>query len=151
MIGLGGVGHDVSTLPPMDSAYVFQILIGFQTLYCLSVATIKSSLCFFYIRIFAVNRSYRIVAYLVIAFIAAWAILSVLIAFVSCTPFAFTWDPTIAGGHCDNEQGSFVAEAVLDLVADIMVFALPLKPIWQLQINNEKRLVLFAIFGLGIS
>ena len=124
---------------------------AFQTLYCLAVATVKSSLCFFDIRIFAVTRLYRTTAYCVVAFIAAWAIMSVLVAFLSCTPFEYTWDPTVPGGHCDDEPASFVAEAVLDLVADVMVFALPLRPIWKLQVNNQKRLVLFIIFGLGIS
>lgn len=90
------------------------------------------------------------VAYAVVAFIAAWTIMSVLVAFLSCTPFEFTWNPMVPGGSCDNQVGSFVAEAVLDLVADLMVFALPLRPIWKLQVNNGKKLVLFFIFGLGV-
>lgn len=127
-----------------------QIIIAFQVLYCLSVATVKSSIVFFYIRIFAVNRTYRMVAYCVAAFIAAWAVMSVLVAFLSCTPLRFAWDPTIPGGSCDNQVGSFVAEAVLDVVADLMVLALPLRPIWKLQVNRSKKVVLFVIFGLGV-
>lgn len=121
-------------------------------MYAIGVGAIKSSIVYFYIRIFfTVNRPMRLASYAVIAFIWGWVIMSVLVAFLSCTPFEFTWNPTIPGGHCDNEVGSFVAEATLDLIADLMVLALPMRSIWKLHINTGKKVSLFVVFGLGFT
>ena len=111
----------------------------------------KLSFVSFYIRVFGVMRVYRIMGYCLVAFIVAWLVMSILLAFFACFTFELTWNPMASIKDCSSQVGLSYTTAVLDLVADISIFAMPLRPISKLQINNNKRLVLFFIFGLGFS
>jgi hypothetical protein len=106
-------------------------------------------MCLFYIRIFFV-RSFRIAARIVIALTVAWSTMVVLTAFLLCKPLAFNWDPATPGGSCANQPAAFIAIGALDLIMDCMVLCLPLPMIWNLQISQPHKIVLSAIFGLGI-
>lgn len=121
-----------------------------QVFYGTTLGLIKISICLFLARIFSANNNFRVWAYTVIAFIAAWSVMVVLTAFVLCQPVAFNWDNTIPGGKCANQPAAFLAIGVLDLLVDLMVLVLPLPMIWNLQLPLGNKIALFAIFGVGI-
>jgi len=97
------------------------------------------------------TRPFRIAAWTVIGFTAAWSLLVILTGFVFCTPVAFNWDHSIKGGKCANQTTGFIVIGVLDLIIDCAVFTLPIPMIWNLKVSLGNKVALFSIFGLGIS
>lgn len=120
-----------------------------QAFYGTILALIKTSICLFYSRIFFV-RTFRIAAWITIAFVISWGVMVLLTAFLLCTPLAFNWDQSIPGGRCANQKATFIAVGVLDLVTDVCVFVLPLPMIYNLKVSRGNRVALFGIFGIGI-
>ncbi|KAI8627128.1 hypothetical protein F5Y19DRAFT_465925 [Xylariaceae sp. FL1651] len=69
---------------------------------------------------------------------------------VACTPYRYSWDKTIPGGHCVPLAEVYVASATIDIVTDVAIFILPQQVIWQLQMSTRKRFGLSLIFAVGI-
>ena len=120
-----------------------------QVFYASTLTLIKISICLFYLRIFSVRR-FRIICWIVMAFVVCWGIMVILVAFFICHPFAYSSHSEIHKGSCPNESTIFITSCVLDLVTDLCVFALPLPMIWNLHAPLATRAALFSIFGLGI-
>lgn len=49
-----------------------------------------------------------------------------------------------------NAQQMYTAMASADLIIDIIVILLPMPILWTLQLKTSKKLLLTAIFGLGV-
>ncbi|KAF2732637.1 hypothetical protein EJ04DRAFT_578274 [Polyplosphaeria fusca] len=145
---IGGAGDHAQDVPTKVPQFL-KVLIALQVFYATTLALIKTSICLFYNRVFPLHK-FRIFSYAVIACIVAWAVGIIFTAFFLCRPFAFNWNPTIPGGKCANQPVTYIVIGVLDLVIDLMILALPLPMIWGLQMRLANKVVLFAIFGVGI-
>ncbi|KAI4689625.1 uncharacterized protein J4E88_002980 [Alternaria novae-zelandiae] len=82
--------------------------------------------------------------------IVAWTIATILAGCLICRPFAYNWDKAIPGGSCGDQVTSFTITGVINLVTDVMVLLLPMRPLYRLQMATYKRVTLVAVFGLGI-
>ena len=56
----------------------------------------------------------------------------VLHTLLGCRPLAYNWDKSIQGGTCDNPPLGYLTAAILNLIADVLVFILPLPFLWTL-------------------
>lgn len=113
-------------------------------------ALIKTSICLLFIRIFfarGARTSYRI-ATAVYSITICWALMTVLVAFLICTPISRLFAETDSG-HCGNATAAYMTISAMDVVLDIAVFTLPLRPLYNLQVNHNK-IALFATFALGV-
>ncbi|KAJ4399076.1 hypothetical protein N0V91_009687 [Didymella pomorum] len=52
--------------------------------------------------------------------------------------------------YCGNQVNSFTVTGVINLLTDVVVLALPMQPLHQLQMATYKKVVFVSIFGLGI-
>lgn len=96
-------------------------------------------------RIFSI-RSFRFAAYFVMATSVAWMLQTMLVPIFLCTPISFNWDPTVTGS-CGNSQIAYTSVSILDIVTDLLVLILPLKPLAKLHIQRPYKLALLAVFG----
>ncbi|TVY16433.1 Satratoxin biosynthesis SC1 cluster protein 4 [Lachnellula arida] len=144
------IGHHADTVPPSGPPTFFKLLLPLQIIYGLILGLIKLSICLFYNRIFFTKR-FRVASWIVIGFIGAWTLGSIIAPLLVCRPIAYNWDRKIKDGKCSHQTASFITIGVFDLLIDIAVFALPLQMIWKLQVSIGKKIALFSIFGLGIS
>lgn len=80
----------------------------------------------------------NLVCYLVIAFSA----------FFQCTPRRKIWEPYIPG-HCLNFGAILVSGAVLNIISDFLLLALPLISIWRLQMATKHKFGISAVFAIG--
>jgi len=110
---------------------------------------IKTSMVFFYLRIFGTKNAFKITAYATITSIVLWAISVVLETFLLCRPVAFNWDQTVKG-TCGDRNTVYVSAGALNIVSDFMVLALPIPHIWDLQLPLARKLGLVVMFSLGI-
>ncbi|KAI9742195.1 MAG: hypothetical protein M1818_004095 [Claussenomyces sp. TS43310] len=124
-----------------------QYLLAFECVYVTTVAIIKISLLLMYRRAFDI-RSLRIQAWILGAIVVAWAIAIVCVCIFQCDPVPKAWSPWL-DGHCIDLKGSFIGNAVPNIVTDVLILALPVRYVWKLVPNLALRLQLTCVFLLG--
>lgn len=120
-----------------------------------------------YVRAFDVRRI-RIASMILEGIVLAWAVAIIILCIFrkpwtnlfahigdsrltlqpECTPVAKAWNPTIKG-TCINLRGSFIGNAVPNIVTDILILALPIHALWQLDTNFWLKMQLSFVFLLG--
>lgn len=93
--------------------------------------------------------SHVYVAYTVMALCLGWMIQTILTGLLICQPMALNWDPT-ARGHCGNETLAYAAVSIVDIITDIVIFVMPLKMLWGMQVKGSYRIALACMVGAGI-
>jgi hypothetical protein len=127
-----------------------KLLIANQVTYAIALGLIKTSLLLSLIRIFNVFKKFRILAYCAIAFCICWAIQTILIAFLICTPVSYNWDQVNQKGSCGNLTAAYVSIGIVDVISDIIIFALPIPLIHRLKMRRSSKWAAMGLFALGI-
>ena len=127
-----------------------QILLAIQILYFSSAVAIKISLILLYYRIFGVVRWFRWLLAVAWTIVLLYYIIALFIAIFECTPVAFYWDKTIAGGTCINESGFYRWNGVANLLIDFMILCLTMPMVWRLELVTRQKISLSCIFLLGL-
>lgn len=100
-----------------------------------------------YCRIFP-TRSMKIWAWVLSSVAVAWAIAIAVLCIFQCTPIEKAWNPFVPG-HCINLRGSFIGNAVPNIITDVIILTLPVNYVWKLRTNLSQRISLTCIFLLG--
>ena len=120
-----------------------------QLLWVTSVTLIRASVLSLYIRIFR-TASFRATCYTVQGFNLANHVAVVLACCLICQPLAFLWDQSI-NGFCGNQKSLDLFLGVFNLVMDVTTVALPIPVVWGLQTRLKKKLIVAAMFSMGIA
>ena len=83
------------------------------------------------------------------AFILLFGISLVLQTFLLCRPFAKIWDGLLPG-TCASGKAIFLASGIINIVIDLIMIILPMPLVWQLQMSQQRKFALSAVFALGI-
>ncbi|KAI0150509.1 hypothetical protein GGR57DRAFT_184992 [Xylariaceae sp. FL1272] len=78
-------------------------------------------------------------------FHAAWIVTENL----ACMPHEKIWNIFIPYGTCIDVNGLYVPAAAVNLAADIVIFVLPQKAIWSLQMSKKNKIGVSMIFTIG--
>ncbi|KAK9311147.1 hypothetical protein V1524DRAFT_457636 [Lipomyces starkeyi] len=151
---VGGVGLHVTDIEerygPDPITSFLKDLVAVQILWATSLAMTKASILLFYMRIFDVaDRHFRIVSRVAIVAIFLWCMSVILCGFLLCRPFAYNWDQSIPGGHCNNQILSYILTGSFNIVTDILVLCLPIPMIRKLQMPFRTKVALTLIFAIG--
>lgn len=117
--------------------------------YFLCVAFTKVAILSLYLRINP-DRHFRWTVWACMGIVIASCIASVFAALLQCTPVRKAWD--IAGtlpGSCINVNALFFANAGLDIFQDTMIYLLPMRMLYHLQIPKRQKIALIVLFALG--
>lgn len=144
----GGVGHHIEDLGQDNLVAFFKLIAAVQFSFGSSLGLAKISLCFLLMRIFFV-RSFRIAAFCIMTYCACWMLMVIFIGAGLCRPFQYNWDKSIPNGHCGALDPAYISIAVLDIVGDAMIVALPMPSIWRLHTTTTTKIGLSAVFALG--
>lgn len=68
---------------------------------------------------------------------------------LSCRPIAYFWDKTIPNGQCINENTISYVITAASLLADLIIFAIPIPSLWGLKRSLSQRVGLIALFATG--
>jgi hypothetical protein len=112
---------------------------------------IKMSLLWFYLRLDP--RKYMRWAVFSVMFInAGLSLASFIGALAGCSPPSLFWtDPTSSGCMSMGSQQLFYeVNGILNIVADILTYLLPVPMLYGLQLTWRKKGAILGIFGLGI-
>lgn len=116
--------------------------------YCVGLIALKTSILFQYLRFF-VDKTFRALAWALMAVVVIGGSVLVLTSSLSCLPVAFNWDKTIVGGHCLNQPPLWYFMAGFTIVTDIAVLILPMPVLLGLHLPKRQKYSLMATFGLG--
>jgi hypothetical protein len=113
-----------------------------------AVLAVKASICALYIQIFP-QPWIRSISITVICVVSGYTIAHTLTDLLQCIPLAALWDPTIKNARCLNLNHQAVAMAAINIVTDVVILLIPLKPIWELMISTTRKWQLSVILSLG--
>ncbi|KAI9870973.1 MAG: hypothetical protein M1830_003565 [Pleopsidium flavum] len=119
-----GVGRYTADVTPPQVVIALKIMLPIETLYGMSMSTVKCSILLFFLRIF-VTRSFRVAARVCMVISVCWGMSVILEGFLLCRPLALNWDPTIKA-TCGDRHSAFVAAGALNMATVIMVLLLPI-------------------------
>lgn len=138
----------VVTQNPAKITEHFKGIMVLELLHPAAVAFPKLLVVLLYLHILT-NKYERIAAQALIALISATWLSYTVAAVFQCTPFAFNWDKTVAGGKCFNTQVFANSSSVPNIITDLAVLVLPLRTVWELKISVGRRVGLLLIFLTG--
>ncbi|KAK1980095.1 hypothetical protein LZ30DRAFT_146319 [Colletotrichum cereale] len=128
-------------VPYMKSFYASIIL------YNVATTVVKISILLQYRRIFANDLMQKLTTWGLI-FMTAWTIMLCFLLPMMCLPVAAFWDPTVEG-RCIDLLSSWYTMAAVNIIADFVIFSLPIPVINSLQIPRRQKRMLIFVFGLG--
>jgi hypothetical protein len=118
--------------------------------YTLGVALVKIAFLCFYLKLFP-SRPFRKVAYplLVICFLFGGTFTFLFI--FQCSPISYAWMQWDgeADGKCLNFDIGAVIHAIVNILLDIAIFALPLTQLWGLNLSRKKKIHVMLMFSVG--
>ena len=123
-----------------------------EVLYPLCLSFIKSTILCMYLRIFGIDIIFRRITYIHLVIVWVWGICFSLAALFQCNPMRAAVDlalqeqPTT---RCIHLPAYFLSMSVLNVVLDICILVLPLKPLWALSLATSRKLAISMIFLLG--
>ncbi|KAL4886767.1 hypothetical protein BJY04DRAFT_213521 [Aspergillus karnatakaensis] len=146
-----GLGADTEDVSADDLATWFKIYFGAECTYLAVGAAVKISLTVFIMRLFP-TQFVRISGIAIMIFIGAFTISMTLALTLKCKPVRASWDKSILDARCWDSGTNFavlMTQGVIMFVLDVVILALPIRPIWKLQMPVKKRLMILGLFALG--
>lgn len=133
--------------PPVMT--LLKLVIPLQCLWTLSLSFSKTSILLLYSQVFKEEHYIVVAARATIAIHMMWATGTILSVFLICQPFSKHWE-TLSGGHCGDQVRSFIIIGAINLATNLAIIILPLPVLYKLRMGIYKKLVLVAVFSLGL-
>ncbi|KAL8665200.1 MAG: hypothetical protein Q9202_002422 [Teloschistes flavicans] len=142
-----GAGRHYGAIPINQlNGYWKSTYAGYQ-MYGVAITLIKISILLFYRRIFT-NSQFRRRTEIVGALVIAWLFFNNLMAAFQCNPIRKAWLP-LTPGKCMPPLNLIVGLQAGNTALDIIILALPVYAVSQLQMSLAKKISVLAIFLLG--
>ena len=115
--------------------------------WALGTGVVKIGILLFYWRIFAIHKFRQVIA--MVGTAVAITHTSLFFGFVfHCTPIHTFWDHS-KRGFCIGQDNFYISGGALNIVGDIIVLTLPLRPIWALHATRGQKIAVSFLFLLG--
>ncbi|WQF75221.1 Putative extracellular membrane protein, CFEM [Colletotrichum destructivum] len=146
-----GAGRDIWTLTPEQITEFLFVFLIFSTLYMTSLAFIKSSILFLYLRIFPDENFRRVLWGTQLFNLLIW-ITFVTGTFAACQPLNFFWNgwKREMTGKCFNLNAFAMCHGVLNVALDAWMLVLPATQIYGLRMKLKTKVGVMLMFGVGI-
>jgi hypothetical protein len=126
------------------AAYIFTLFWGFELL------LLKYSILCLYLRIFP-NVWLKRAVYFFMAFTAAFTLPLIGLAAFQCIPIHAIWDlKERPNAKCVDWIAVLRLTVVYEVIAEIVLFGLPVPIVLKLQMKTAKKIQLMIFFGLGV-
>ncbi|KDN68447.1 putative integral membrane protein [Colletotrichum sublineola] len=94
------------------------------------------------------DRRFQIFNKLIIAFLICHGLVFFFIIMFQCTPVAGIWNNTIRQ-HCVDITAVALASAILSIIEDLVILAMPIQQLRNLQLKFKKKLAVGFMLSLG--
>jgi hypothetical protein len=145
-----GYGRHWTTLPSDSRMAARKWFYGANIVYKIVLMFNKISVVCLYYRIFGVStKSFRIVCYVMNAWIFASGMAFIIATVFQCTPIAAFWDRSIRGFKCFKNEPWWISYATVQITTDFMLLAMPIRQIVHLSMGKAEKLGIALVFGTG--
>ncbi|KAG9188469.1 hypothetical protein G6011_02392 [Alternaria panax] len=145
-----GLGKDVWTVSFEQITNFGRYLYALEILYFIQIALLKLTLLFFFLRIFP-KPVIRRLLWATIAFNCLNGVAFTFAAIFQCRPISFYWTnwDKEGSGQCIDINGLAWTNAIISIILDIWMLALPLYEVFYLQLSWRKKLSVAVMFCVG--
>ncbi|KAJ4292717.1 hypothetical protein N0V90_009380 [Kalmusia sp. IMI 367209] len=149
MSGLG-FGKDIWTLTPDQIYRIVQYTWLTEICWFVSIGCTKLAFLFLYLRVFP-RQKLRKAVHVLIGMGALSILIFTIIVTVNCIPVTYIWTSWDGehSGKCINLNAFVWAHAIIDIVFDCVIFALPIPELIKLKMSLKKRIMIVAMFSVG--
>ena len=116
--------------------------------YLISLIGYKLSILVLYIRLFGINKLFRNLTLLTMAFVSGYLLANLFTQIFGCSPRAKYWNPDLSG-HCINYTKAGLVYGSLNIVSDLVIFVLPLPVLWGLKLSPREKALISVILMSG--
>ncbi|RDW67036.1 hypothetical protein BP5796_09785 [Coleophoma crateriformis] len=152
MVCVGGFGFHVTDIVTRFGTDVllcfYKGITAFPILWNACICFSKLSVLLMYTAIIPI-RALVLPARFIGLFIILWNASSIIAAFALCQPFSYNWDQT-GEGHCGSQPSYYFWLGIINVITDVLILALPMPFIYNLQMRLQKKLLLLGMFSIGI-
>ena len=99
-------------------------------------------------RVFAVDSIIKLLSGVLIGLSTLHGFAILIQLFLICRPLTAAWDPNVQG-KCGNETLAYVLFEIVGLLIDLLIVALPVNIIRNLQMSRRSRWSLILLFSCG--
>ncbi|KAF4977817.1 hypothetical protein FZEAL_5724 [Fusarium zealandicum] len=151
-VAAAGAGKHVWALRHENLVDTAKLLYIYIFPYALAVVLTKTSILLFYWRVFmgTTALSFRLTFWFSAFLVGSYPIYFLFTMVFCCQPVSYYWT-RFAGteGTCIDVSQFFVILAIINLVTDVILLALPIPEILKLQMSRENKLAICGIVALG--
>ncbi|KAJ0421460.1 hypothetical protein BJY00DRAFT_300872 [Aspergillus carlsbadensis] len=138
-------GQGRSIIFVTDLVYFMRAFVVAVVSYSITVMLTKISILIFYCRLF--NARWLTIWSIVIGTtVVLYNLATILLAGLQCIPLSDLWN---ARSSCINPQPSFFGLSIVNVVTDVAIIALPVKPVLGLHLELSRKLQVLALFLTG--
>lgn len=107
----------------------------------------KLSILTLYYRVFA-HQTFRRVVMVLIVYVSLYTLATTVATILQCIPVRRAWDKSIPG-TCVQPTAQWYSYAALNMLAEVIMFFLPMPMIKRLHLPRQQKVGLFLIFAVG--
>lgn len=110
----------------------------------------KAAILLLYLRVFPTPQFRRIIIVTLVVTAAYILAFSLTVVF-HCTPISFGWNGWSGEfeGHCVNFNAFAWAHAIINIIFDVFVIALPIPELLKLHLSRRRLIHLILMFSVG--
>ncbi|OHX00889.1 integral membrane protein [Colletotrichum incanum] len=116
-------------------------------LYVAIIILAKLAIVAFFARIFS-DRKFQIACQIVCTVLACHGLIFIFLIMFECSPVASIWDRTL-DRKCIDLNAATLASAILSIVEDFAILAMPIQQLKKLQLTRKKKMAVGLMFSLG--
>lgn len=143
-----GYGRHAKSLTHTEITLALKWFYIAQILYKVIVALYRISFLCLYLRIF-IDKTFRLLCKIGITFTALCNIAFILVTIFQCLPVTAIWDKTVKHATCIDSKAFWFSYAMINIVSDVTILALPIPQILKLHLSWRTKLELIAVFMMG--
>ncbi|WDK12642.1 CFEM domain-containing protein [Colletotrichum graminicola] len=148
-----GFGKDIWALTVSQITSFVKGFFAFELMYFVTLAVIKASILFLYLRIFgAITDVFRQILWSTQIFNVAVCITFIIVNLNQCKPlsyFWYGWDGKYPG-YCIDLSAMTLSHASLNIAIDVWMLVLPATQIYKLNLQKRQKAGIMSMFGVGI-
>jgi hypothetical protein len=143
-----GWGLDITKFTAADAMMATKIFPSIMIVWNTSVCLVRVSMLLFYIQLFRISN-WRIVFWIFVALNVSSLTSIICSTLLVCRPLAYSYDKSIAGGHCGDILKLQLFTAIWNLLMDVAIVVLPMPIVWTLKMRTKKKVGVSLMFGMG--
>lgn len=120
-----------------------------QSLFVLASSFVKISILVSYLRISPERSLFRRLVWATFGVVVAAMVIFFILLWTQCLPISSYWDFLANHRDCIPEGPPLVAQTVINVVTDFMIYVLPMPTLFHLRLPSAQRIGLMILFGVG--